>query len=61
MSIQSFYGSREPVKHSVKGDPVEQWADGKWYFWEETWAVARGPFETRDEAVAACSAYAETP
>jgi len=24
--------------------------NGKWYFWEETWAHRQGPFETREEA-----------
>lgn len=30
-----------------------------WYFWDETWAFAHGPFGTREDAVAALNVYAE--
>lgn len=33
--------------------------DGKWYFWEETWATRHGPFETREEAETALTRYWE--
>jgi hypothetical protein len=29
-------------------DPVEQDADGKWWFWDETWADKYGPYETKE-------------
>jgi hypothetical protein len=49
---------REPVEHpSQSRDPVHVDADGKWYFWEETWADKQGPFATEDEARTACTAY----
>lgn len=31
-------------------DPVHQKEDGKWYFWDETWTEAYGPYETEIEA-----------
>ena len=40
-------------------DPVHQ-EEGKWYFWEETWADKQGPYETEAEARSACEAYART-
>lgn len=32
---------------------------GKWYFWTETWADSYGPYDTEEEANAACDRYAE--
>ena len=29
-------------------NPIHQ-EDGKWYFWEETWADRQGPFDTLQE------------
>ena len=29
-----------------------------WYFWDETWSFAHGPYDSEDEARAACSRYA---
>lgn len=37
-------------------DPVEQRADG-WWFWEESWAFANGPYATEAEARAALRRY----
>ncbi len=32
--------------------------EGKWWFWNETWSEAHGPFDTEAEARAACVEYA---
>ena len=40
-------------------DPVE-FVDGKWVFWDETWAYPNGPFETEREAREALAEYAKT-
>jgi len=37
-------------------DPV-QIEDGKWYFWEENWALRHGPFKTRRKAQNALNKY----
>lgn len=31
----------------------------KWYFWNETWSVLYGPFDTRGQCADACNRYAE--
>lgn len=38
-------------------DPVHE-EDGRWYFYEETWADRQGPFDSREEAAEACERYA---
>ncbi len=38
-------------------DPVYQDKDGKWYFWEETWAFRQGPFKTEVDTYNALSNY----
>ncbi len=40
-------------------NPVEE-IDGKWYFWTETWADQRGPYENAVEAYAAMVEYCHT-
>ena len=30
-----------------------------WYFWDESWAYAHGPFSTREEAARALKVYAD--
>lgn len=40
--------------------PVGSGSDGRWYFSDETWTDACGPFATRDEAVTELAAYART-
>jgi len=37
------------MKNKKAKDIVHQ-EDGKWYFWDETWADRHGPFETKEEA-----------
>ena len=39
-------------------DPVHQNGDGKWYFWDETWADECGPYDTRADANDAGRNYA---
>jgi hypothetical protein len=39
-------------------DPVHE-ENGKWYFWEETWADRQGPFDTELQARNACEQYAQ--
>jgi len=40
-------------------NPVHQnETDGKWYFWDETWADRLGPYETKEAAEEACENYA---
>lgn len=47
----------ETLKFNEYGqDPI--WGkDTTWYFWDETWADACGPYESRDEAVKALELY----
>jgi len=33
---------------------------GKWFWWDEVWAHAYGPFDTREEASKSCGDYAAT-
>lgn len=35
------------------------WGGPGWYFWDETWSRAYGPYQTREAASAACVEYAE--
>lgn len=37
------------------GDPV--WVVGRWYWCDETWANAYGPYDTREEADKDCTEY----
>lgn len=39
----------EMQKNEPPPDPVHC-DDGKWYFWDETWADRQGPYDTEDEA-----------
>ena len=41
-------------------DPIHQQEDGKWYFYDETWADTLGPYDTKEECEAALHKYAET-
>jgi len=38
-------------------NPIHQNEDGKWYFWNETWAFEEGPFETKLKAENALNEY----
>lgn len=39
---------------------VMQASNDFYYFWDETWSYAYGPFETVEEARAACAEYEKT-
>jgi hypothetical protein len=35
-------------------------SDGsKWFFWDETWTMFLGPFDTEEQAYTACDKYGE--
>jgi len=38
-------------------DIVHTKEDGKWYFWDETWSVEIGPFNTKEDANEALNTY----
>lgn len=42
----------------VANDPIHQW-QGKWWFYDETWANQVGPFDTEEAARHACDKYCE--
>lgn len=52
----------DPVFHMDEPwhDELEGPKDPGWYFWDETWSSACGPFDTEEQADEACSAYAKT-
>jgi hypothetical protein len=41
-----------------KIDPVHE-EDGKWYFWDETWADRHGPYDTEEIARAELKKYCD--
>lgn len=48
------------VSDPVHKDPVHQDpADGKWYFYDETWSDRYGPYDSEAEARLRCQEYAE--
>ena len=50
--------SYDPSKFAYK--PVEQdHYNNKWYFWDETWSVRHGPYNTEEEAQKELMAYCE--
>ena len=38
-------------------DPVFEWEDGQWFFWDETWSQSYGPYETEWKAREALHRY----
>ena len=44
-------------KGEPDGSPLHQHADGSWWFYEETWALENGPFDTEDAAYEVLKAY----
>ena len=40
-------------------DPVQQTADGKWHFADETWSSLEGPFDTEVECRETLKEYGE--
>src|SRR5271157_3672018 len=48
----------DPVcNYSGDGNPLHQHADKTWWFYEETWNLENGPFETYEEAYTALTVY----
>lgn len=45
-----------------KVNPIHQRpsAENEWYFWDETWAYAHGPFNSEEECKKALKEYAES-
>lgn len=43
---------------ALSGLPLEP--DNKWWFWDETWTDAHGPFDTKVEADKAVNEYARS-
>jgi len=37
-------------------EPVHEWSGG-WWFWDETWTFAYGPYKTEADAHTACREY----
>lgn len=60
--VQEDYSRREPIKQfrTYNGDPVEQWADEKWYFWNEVWTDAYGPYDSEQDARDALKIYCKS-
>lgn len=46
--IEYAQANSVPVRYLFMADPVCE-KDGKWFFWDETWANEHGPFETEVE------------
>lgn len=40
-------------------NPIHKDLDGKWYFWDETWADRYGPYNTEEEANEALERYGD--
>jgi hypothetical protein len=38
---------------------IHQNENGKWYWWDESWTVEMGPFDTKELAQEACNRYAK--
>jgi hypothetical protein len=47
----------EELRDKYKGDPVFRTRDGKWHFYEETWAHTNGPYDTEAECDEALNNY----
>jgi hypothetical protein len=39
------------------GNPMHQHEDNTWWFYEETWQLEQGPFDTHDDALTALGQY----
>lgn len=42
--------------YRMVNDPIFE-EDGKWYFWDEVWANAIGPFVSKEEAIVELAKY----
>ncbi len=46
----------EALGHTLPNDPLHM-HEGKWWFWDETWANSHGPYDNRKAAKAALNVY----
>jgi hypothetical protein len=44
----------------VDGNPLHEHRDGKWWFYDETWALENGPYESFEDGSVALEAYCTT-
>lgn len=56
---------RPPVEpectyQNTDGNPLHEHKDGTWWFYEETWALESGPYESFDDGYTALEAYCIT-
>jgi hypothetical protein len=50
----------DPIAFDQKSpNPVIRYESG-WYFWDECWVTAKGPYESMEKANKACAEYAST-
>jgi hypothetical protein len=51
----------EPVcNYAGDGNPLHEHKDGKWWFYDETWAFENGPYESFEDGSVALEAYCTT-
>lgn len=43
-----------------EADPIAYDDQGQWWFWDETWSYAHGPYDDEAQAVQALAYYADT-
>lgn len=48
-----------PINGLTAKGPVMKYPQG-WFFWDEAWSAAFGPFATKSEAVKECNRYSST-
>ena len=53
-----FQDRVDDIQGVPMNDPVYRYIDGTWYFWDETWSFAHGPYDTEQLARKACIEYA---
>ena len=51
---------QRPTSETVnETDPVFKYTDNLWYFWDETWCNAYGPYKNVEKATDALTKYAK--
>lgn len=45
---------------TAENDPVHEHEAGEWYFYESTWTLEHGPYQTKEECLFAFEVYKET-
>lgn len=58
--LEDFGDAMTSCEIRAKGhnDPIHKAEDGKWWFWDETWADRHGPYDDRTTARRECARYA---